>query len=748
MVSFRKIFFTVILLFFSFNLNLYAEIINKIKVKGNQRISVETIAVFGDIILGKNYESQDVSLIIKKLYETTFFSNISATLDNGQLNLIVEENPIINSVIFEGEKANKYKRVLSELLTLREKSSYVSGYIKSDINLIKDFYRELGFYFIKIDAQIKKLDSNRVNVIYTLDKGEKAKISKIYFLGDKIIRDNKLRSIITSQESQFWKIISKNVYLNKGRIELDKRLLKSYYKNIGYYEVKIVSSNVEYSEGVGFVLTFSIDAGQRYKFKKIYANVDDGLDKLAFASLEEEFSQVVGKYYSEKKLASILEEIDELTQQKELQYINHSIEETLTEDTIEVKINIFEGEKFLIERIDIVGNNVTNDDVIRSEMLVDEGDPYSDLLVNKSVNQLKARNLFSDVKKTITEGSAPDLKVLEIKVDEKATGEIMAGAGVGTDGTSFMFSVNENNWLGRGVSLTSSVNVSKETFSGSLSVSNPNFNYTGNEVFSSVYLATADLSTSSGYESSKSGVTIGTGFEQYRDVWISASLAGNYEDVEVKSTSSVAVKKMEGTYSNIDLSYGVTFDQRDQAFETTRGYYAKWSQTLPLLIDSSSITNGIDAVKYHGFSDDVVGKVKFYARSIHGVSDEDVRLTNRLFLPAKKLRGFNVRKTGPKDGNDWVGGNYVTALGFEANLPNLIPEALKTDISLFVDTGNVWGVDYSDSISGTNTIRTAVGVAANVLTTVGPLSFTFAQNISKSKFDDTQFFNFRLGTSF
>ena len=748
MVSFRKIFFVVILFFFSFCFNSYAEIINKIKIKGNQRISVETIAIFGDIILGKNYESQDISLIIKKLYETTFFSNISATLDNGQLYLVVEENPIINSVIFKGEKANKFKKALLEMLTLREKSSYVSGYIKSDINLIKDFYRQLGFYFIKIDTQIETLNSNRVNIIYSLDKGKKAKISKIYFLGDKKIRDNKLRSIITSQESQFWKIISKNVYLNKGRIELDKRLLKSYYKNVGYYEVKITSSNVEYSEGEGFVLTFSIDAGQRYKFKKIYANVAEGLDKSAFASLEKEFSEVVGDYYSEKKLASLLEAIDELTQQKELQYINHSIEETLNKDTVEIKINIFEGQKFLVERINIVGNSVTNDDVIRSEMIIDEGDPYSVLLVNKSVNELKARNLFGDVKTKITEGSAPDLKVLEIQVTEKATGEIMAGAGVGTDGTSFMFAVNENNWLGRGVALSSAVNVSKETFSGNLSVTNPNFNYTGNEVFTSVYLSTADLSTSSGYESAKSGFNIGTAFEQYKDVWFSPSISANYEDVEVQSTSSAAVKKMEGTYSNIDFSYGVTFDQRNQAFETTRGYQVKWTQTLPILIDSSSITNGLDVVKYHGFSEDVIGKAKLYVRSIHGVSGEDVRLSNRLFMPQKKLRGFNVRRVGPKDGNDWVGGNYSTALGFEAQLPNLIPESFKTNVSLFVDAGNVWGVDYDDGVDDTNTIRSAVGIAANVLTTVGPLSFTIAQNITKSTFDDTQFFNFRLGTSF
>ena len=150
---------------------------------------------------------------------------------------------------------------------------------------------------------IEKLEKNRVNLVYSIDKGEKAKISKIYFLGDKKIRDKKLRDIITSQESRFWKFVSRNVYLNKKRIELDKRLLKNYYKNKGYYEVDISSSNVEYSEGEGFILTFSINAGKRFKFKKIFADVSETLDQSTFMSLEKDFNKIIGDYYSQKKLS-------------------------------------------------------------------------------------------------------------------------------------------------------------------------------------------------------------------------------------------------------------------------------------------------------------------------------------------------------------------------------------------------------------------------------------------------------------
>ena len=201
--------------------------INKVEIQGNERITKETIIIYGDIVIGSDYETSDLNLLIKKLYETTFFSNISAELDNGILNIQVEENPIVNSITFEGEKTTKFTEALTKLLLIRENGSFMKGYVKSDINLIKEFYRNLGFYFIKIDAEIQNLQKNKVNLIYLLDKGKRAKISKIFFLGDKKIRDKRLRDVITSQESRFWKFISRTVYLNNARIELDKRLLKN-----------------------------------------------------------------------------------------------------------------------------------------------------------------------------------------------------------------------------------------------------------------------------------------------------------------------------------------------------------------------------------------------------------------------------------------------------------------------------------------------------------------------------------------
>ncbi|MBA1337432.1 MAG: outer membrane protein insertion porin family [Pelagibacterales bacterium] len=747
MIFFKKIYFLFFLSFLLITTQASTEVVNKIKSKGNSRVSLETIVIFGDVILGKDYDSQEINLLIKKLYETNFFENISVELENNTLTITVQENPTINTIIFKGENAKKYKENIKSLLLLKEKSPFVNSNIKTDINLIKSFYREIGFYFVNIDAEIEVLGNNRVNLVFSIDKGEKAKIAKIFFLGDKKIRDKRLRDIITSQESQIWKFLSRNVYLNQGRVELDKRLLKNYYKNKGYYEVEVASSNVEYSEGDGFILTFNIEAGKRYRFKKISANISDALDKVAFASLEKNFNKVVGDYYSQQKLTSILEEIDKLSQLKELQFINHNVTETLDDEGVEVVINIFEGQKFSIERINVVGNSVTNDSVIRGELLVDEGDPYSALLVNKSINRLKARNIFGEITSSVSEGSTPNYKILELSIEEKATGEIAAGAGIGTDGTSFMFSVTENNWLGRGIQLSTEANISQEKVSGNIAVNNPNYNFSGNSVYSAFDLSSTDLEETSGYKSSKTGFSVGTQFEQYVDILFSPSVSLSYEDIEVKSTSSSAIQKMKGNFTNMDFLYGITLDKRNQKFQPTDGSRFKFIQSLPLVQDSSSILNGIDISSYHSVSDDLIGSAKIYLRAINGI-DEDVRLTSRMFLPQTKLRGFNTRKVGPKDGKDYIGGNYTSAFGLEAQLPNLLPESTKTDVSLFMDAGNVWEVDYSDSVDNSNKIRSSIGIAANVYTTVGPLSFTLAQNITKAATDETQTFNFRLGTSF
>ena len=725
---------------------LYAAEVDKITVQGNKSISTETIRIFGDVKTG-NYSERDVNLLIKKLYETGFFSFVSAEIKNKNLYINVKEFPLINQIVFKGEKAEKYLKKLDEYLTLKESVSFSKDKLNQDVRTIKEFYKQAGYYFVDLNVDIEELSDDKVNVIYNLVKGKKAKISKIYFVGDKKVRDKKLRAIITSEENRFWKVISGGKFLNEQRIKLDERLLQNFYVNSGYYEAQVNSSSVEYQEGDGFALTFSIQAGKRYKFKKVSINVVDGIDKKYFLELNEPLLKVVGKYYSRTKLQKILDKIDKLTVQKELQFINHRLLETLEGDDVVVKIEIFEGPKFFVEKINIVGNNITNDSVIRSEMIVDEGDPYSEVLLARSINNIKAKRIFASVVSKTLPGSEAGRKIIEVSVEEKATGEVAAGAGIGTQGTTIGGSVSENNFLGRGIQLQSMLELSQETIRGKLSVVNPNYKFSGNSLKFSVQSVKNDRMSSSGYESTDTGFSLGTGFEQYQNLFISPEFSVFHNKLTTDSSASSTIKKMEGNYFTAAVGYGIMNDKRDRTFQPTDGHLIRFYQRIPIVADIPTLINGLEFASYQQLGEDVIGSLKFYSRAVTGL-DEDVRIGERLHLPAKYLKGFESRKIGPKDGDDFVGGNYAAALGFNVGFPSLLPENMNTDVNLFLDTGNVWHTDYSGAVGESNKLRSSFGISANWFSPIGPFNFVLAQDITSAATDVTESFRFNLGTTF
>ena len=323
----------------------------------------------------------------------------------------------------------------------------------------------------------------------------------------------------------------------------------------------------------------------------------------------------------------------------------------------------------------------------------------------------------------------------------------MAGAGIGTEGTTFQFAITESNWLGKGTRLKTSFNISEEKIKGSFAITDPNYKFSGNVVSLSADISSIDRTKTTGYESDRTGFSLGASFEQYENVWFSPTLTLTNESVSTDADASTNLKKMDGTYTNLDFTYGLILDNRNQKFQPTEGYVTSFKQTLPIIQDSSSIFNEFDLTSYHDLSEDVIASLKFKGKSIHGV-DDDVRLTNRIYMPSRSLRGFVRGKVGPKDGTDWVGGNYLLGVSAEAQLPNLLPESYRTDINAYIDTGNLWGVDYSGTVDDSSKIRSSVGIGANVFTPVGPLSFTVSQNLTKASTDVTETFNFALGTSF
>ena len=615
------------------------------------------------------------------------------------------------------------------------------------MNIIRNFYASIGYNFADIKVKRKEIDNDNLDLVFEIERGEITKISKISFFGDKKIREKRLRDIIASEEDKFWKIITRNTRFSQNLINLDKRLLTNYYKSVGYYDVKVTSSSAEVQDSGNVNLSYTIQAGKRYTINKIDTKVDSVFDKKLFFSLNKSYQELAGEYYSPFKIKKILDEIDNLIEENNLQFVEHQVLEEIKDDKISLVFNIFEGKKVIIEKINILGNNVTNENVIRGELLVDEGDPLTDIGLNKSISKIKSRNIFKSVNTEIKEGSKNDLRVIDIRVEEQPTGEISAGAGVGTNGGSFAINISENNWLGDGKKVDFEIEVSEESLKGEFSYLDPNYDLLGNSISYNLTNVTNDK-PDQGYENKLFLLGASTSFEQFKDIYTSLGMDLSYDDLRTTGDVSSSLKKQAGEFVELSVNYGLSYDRRDRTFMPTDGSVIGFKQTLPIHADKPFIGNTFTTSTYHSFNENIIGATKFYLSTINGLNDEDVRLSKRRYLGTKRLRGFEKGRVGPVDNKDHIGGNYAAALNFEANLPNLLPENSNTDVGVFLDFGNVWSVDYDDSLDDSNKIRSSTGVAASWISPLGPMTFVLAKDITKASTDKTETFNFNLGTSF
>tara|TARA_B100001057_G_C22850779_1_gene950884 strand:- start:408 stop:2654 length:2247 start_codon:yes stop_codon:yes gene_type:complete len=732
---------------FLFNLDSNAKIVEKVIINGNTRVSDETILIYGKIDIKKNLNEETINDILINLNSTNFFEDIKVEIKNNILVINLKEYPVINQIIIKGEPSNKISEQIKKNLKLKENNSFIKSHLSSDIEIIKQVYSSLGYNFASIETKINKINNNNFDLLIEINRGNKTKISSINFIGDKKLKDRKLRDIIASEEDKFWKVISRNTIFNQNLIDLDIRLLTNYYKSIGYYDVVINSKTAEINTENNINLTYSIEAGTRFTIDRITTNVDPVFDNKLFFPLKKAYDKLIGEYYSPFAIKKILEDVDKIIENNNLQFVEHNVEEDVKDKTISIKFNIYEGERQLVERINIKGNNITDESVIRGELILDEGDPFTNLGLDKSIAKIKSRRIFKDVSSVVTPGSESNLKVIDINVSEMPTGEISAGAGIGTNGGSFEARVSENNWLGEGKKLDFVLATDSESLSGQINFTDPNFKFMGNSINYSVSSASNDK-PDQGYENTIYSSGINTSFEQYRNIFANLGLSASYDDLRTVGSASDSLKKQSGKFSELTGYYGFRFDNRNRAFMPTSGSIISFNQNLPLYADRQAVENTFNAIKYKSFSDNFVGASKFYISTINGIGDDDVRISRRKDISSRRLRGFQKGKVGPIDGLDHIGGNYTAALNFEASLPNLLPDSTKTDIGLFLDFANVWGVDYDSSIDDSNKIRSSTGVAANWLSPVGPLSFTFAANISKANSDKTEGFNFNLGTTF
>ena len=744
-----KFIFTITVGFFLFLSTSYAVVIKDIKINNNKRISKNTIITYGDIQLNKDYNQNELNRIIKNLYETNFFKEISLKVDGQTLVLNLVENKIIQNVKVEGVKSNKIKEAILKNLFSKDKSPFLIEKVKIDENRMKTSLNAIGYYLSDVKSKILENDNNTVDLIFEVNLGDKSKIKEIEFVGDKRIKDRILRSIIISEEAKFWKFISNNKYVNNDIIERDKRLLRTFYLNKGFYDVDIQSATVKFLDDRSFKLTYKIDAGNIYTVNNTKLILPIDYDETNFKEVKKQLNKLINKTYSINKISKVVDEIDKISLSKEYDFINASFEESVLKDNkLDIIFTVTESEKFYVEKINIFGNNITHESVIRSKLEIDEGDAFNELLNSKSINNLKASNLFKTVDANISDGKELNTKIIDINVKEKPTGEIMVGAGAGTQGGTLGFAVTENNFLGKGIKLRTNLDLTEDSVKGQFSVTNPNFNYTGKALSTSVESTSVDKLSDSGYESNKTGFTIGTGFEQYENVFFTPTISNFYEDLSTKSTASANLKKQSGTYLESKFSYGLDYDMRNQRYQTTDGFRSKFNQSIPLVSDEYSFGNIYDYKTWYKLPNNMVTSLSFFGRTVHSLTGDDVRITNRFWLPSKKLKGFKTRNIGPLDGTDYVGGNYAAALNFDTTLPMVFATVENVDLRYFFDTANLWGVDYSDAVDQSNTIRASTGFVIDWFTPIGPLNFSLSQDLSKADGDKTETFQFNLGTTF
>jgi len=726
-----------------------ADKINFTKIQGNQRISQETINEIIDFKPGTNYSFSNINDMQKKLFKTGFFKNINIKIEKSNLIINVIENPIIDFFYIDGVKNNKREDLLYEKLILGQNKIFSDSILKKDLELIREIYHQSGFFDVKIFPKISQLKNNSINLILDIDRGNKYKINKIFFIGDKKYKSSKLIDIVSSSEHGWWKFLSSTTIVDKNRIDYDVSLLKNYYLDRGYYDVQILTSDINLVRSQSFAnITFSINSGTKYFFDKTLIIDDEkNLSDEHLRIIKSLATSYTSNYFSRKAIRNLLDEIYEYFKLKKIEFIMLNTKMLKTDkDKIELSIIIKKTKSNYVNMINVNGNSITEEKVIRRNLEFAEGDSFLSHKLAKSIDNLKSTGIFKDVTANISKKN-DNLVDLDIKVEEQPTGSISAGIGIGSSGSTISSGLEERNLFGTGNSLFSNVSLGTEKISGNINLVQPDFKSTGNQLTTGLFAVSTDY-TNAGYESSKYGVNTSIRYQVYEDIFLSTGLSLDSDKIDTSSKASALYKSREGQYLTLKGSYGIENDKRDSKFLPTSGYRYGFGQAMALPgSDIISFENNVFGSFYKPISDDYIFNVKSGFSSINSIDNNDVKLSSRKFLTQTNLRGFENQGIGPKDGKDHVGGNYSIYGSVSSTFPNPLPDKWNAKSIFFIDSGNVWGVDYNSSLDS-DKIRSSTGVSLEWVSPLGPLSFTLAETISSAPGDLEESFSFKIGSSF
>lgn len=737
-----------IFFFLIFTTSSFSEI-KKIDISGNSRVNSNILESLVDK-KNKNIDSIYINNLTKKIYDTDFFSDVKISFNQDILKIVVIENPIVNFFYINGLEEDDLKEI-NKIVKLKENIIFSSAKLKNDTENILSYLKSQGYFNSTVDPEVIKIENKQINLIYNINKNQISKIENIFFIGKKFFKDSTLIDVISSKEDSWWKIFTGSAF-SEENLEYDKILLKNFYKSRGFYDVQIESAFATITNNNNFSLTFVINSGNKFNFSMAEIKIDSAfikeedineLNKLANINLK-------NKVYSPAIISKTYNKLKEYLDRKKYNNFEINIQDLkLNESEINVVVQISSTKNSLINKINFNGNDITEEKVIRDKMNISEGDYLDSFKLRSSIDNIKSSGLFRDINYKIVDSEKKDSKNIDISVKEKPTGSISAGAGYGSSGLMFETSINEANFLGKGINLNTVLRATKERINGDFNYNEPNYRDSGRDLLVGFYSERNDYENA-GYTNTRAGSKIGTKYEIFEDVFLRPTIALQYDNVTTSANASSLVKRREGDYITNLLGYNIFFDQRNSKFNTTSGYILSFEQNhSTFLSDVPAIETGINATLFHEiFEDKSQGSAKLRLANISKLSNDFVKISDRLYTSNLDIRGFESRGIGPVDGGDHIGGNNLATLSFKSTFPNFIPDNLKSNSYVFYDLGNIWGVDYSDSISPNNKLRSSFGLGLDITTPFGPVNFTYALPITKSSTDKEQRFGFNIGSSF
>ncbi len=740
---------------FGFGPGVGGDAIQAIRIEGNQRIEAETVRSYLAIEPGDPFDPGLLDQSLKNLFATGLFDDVALEREGDTLVVRVVENPIINRIAFEGNRRID-DDTLSNEIQLRPRVVYTRSRVQNAVERILAVYRRNGRFAATVEPKIIELPQNRVDLVFEVNEGPLTGVQRIIFIGNEAFSDETLRGQIQTRESRWYRFFTADDTYDPDRLAFDQELLRRFYLARGYADFNVLSTIAELSpDGERFFITFTVEEGPRYRFGDVH--VESQLRDVSPRDLERQVTTRSGQVYNadevENSIVALTERLGELG------YAFVQIEPRLERDraarTVDLTYVIDEGPRVYVERIDIIGNVRTLDEVVRREFRLAEGDPFNTALLRRSRQRIENLGFFETVEMRTLPGSTPDRTAVEVEVAERSTGELSFGAGYSTaEGPLVDVRLRERNLLGRGQDLRLGATISGRTRQFDLSFTEPYFLDRDLAVGFDLFRRTTDFQDESSFDRTRTGGTIRGTYPLTERLRHSLRYTLRYDQIEdVDEDASRFIQEEQGNELTSLIGQSFTYDVRDNRFLPSEGYLLRLSQDLAGLGgDSRFIRHEVTGSYYYAFFPDVVLNLAVDAGNIFGYGGEDVRLFERFFVGGTNLRGFSFAGIGPRDvtTDDALGGNTFVVGTVEMRFPLGLPEELRVFGRTFVDAGTLTGLDIDDEpeIEDSASLRAAGGVGLTWLSPFGPIAIDFAFPFLKEDEDETETFRLSFGTRF